>query len=71
MTEWLHDLPPRPIDCFGGAGVEHETAFIPDAVRTVADLAGRDEACPSHAGPAPGHLGRELGIPCPRDANPR
>ena len=32
------------IHCIGGAGVEREAAFIPDAMRTVADLSERNEA---------------------------
>jgi len=33
-----------PIHCMGGADVEREVAFVPEAMRTVADLVERDEA---------------------------
>lgn len=66
----------RPIQCIGGAGVEREAAFVPDALRTVADLAERDEAygtdwgIPGNGRPsardlariAGEHLGREVKV---------
>lgn len=51
----------KPISCLGRAGVEREAAFVPDAMRTVADLAGRDEAYGTDWG-VPGN-----GAPSPRD----
>jgi nucleoside-diphosphate-sugar epimerase len=38
----------RPMTWIGGAGVAREAVFVPDAMRTVADLAERDEAYGSH-----------------------
>ena len=51
----------RPMTCIGGAGVERETVFVPDAMRTVADLAERDEAYGAHWA-VPGN-----GVPSTRD----
>ncbi len=66
----------RPMSCLGGADVEREAVFVPDAMRTVADLAERDEAygtdwaVPGNATPSPrrlaeiagAHLGREVKV---------
>jgi nucleoside-diphosphate-sugar epimerase len=66
----------KPISAIGGAGVERETVFVPDAMRTVADLAEREEAygtdwaIPGNGAPSPrdlariagGHLGREVRV---------
>ena len=57
----------RPIHCIGGADVERETVFVPDAMRTVADLAFREEAygtdwgVPGNAAPSPRQLARLAG----------
>jgi nucleoside-diphosphate-sugar epimerase len=66
----------RPISALGGVGVEREAAFVPDAMRTVADLAeleeayGTDWAIPGNGAPSPRdlariageHLGREIKV---------
>jgi nucleoside-diphosphate-sugar epimerase len=50
----------RPIGCLGSADVEREIAFVADAMRTVADLAEREEA-----------YGTDWGIPGNGTASPR
>jgi nucleoside-diphosphate-sugar epimerase len=64
----------KPVSCIGGPDVEREAAFVPDAMRIVADLAECDEAYGTDwavpgTGPlsprelaaiATGHLGREV-----------
>ncbi|HVS12974.1 MAG TPA: NAD(P)H-binding protein [Thermoanaerobaculia bacterium] len=66
----------KPMSWLGSARVAREVAFVPDAMRTVADLAARDEAygddwgipgngAPSGAelaGLAAAHLGREVKV---------
>jgi nucleoside-diphosphate-sugar epimerase len=66
----------KPMSWLGSARVAREIAFVPDAMRTVADLAGHDEAygddwgipgngAPSGvelAGLAAAHLGREVKV---------
>jgi nucleoside-diphosphate-sugar epimerase len=49
----------RPIGCLGAADVEREIAFVADAMRTVADLAEREEA-----------YGTDWGIPGNGTASP-
>jgi nucleoside-diphosphate-sugar epimerase len=66
----------RQMSCLGGADVEREIVFVPDAMRTVADLLGRDEAygtdwaIPGNGAPSANelarlageHLGREVTV---------
>lgn len=66
----------KPMSCLGNAGVARETVFVPDAMRTVADLLARDEAygtdwaVPGNGAPSPRelarlageHLGREVRV---------
>lgn len=57
----------KPVSAIGGADVERETVFVPDAMRTVADLAERDEAygtdwgVPGNGTPSPRQLARLAG----------
>lgn len=57
----------RPVSALGGADVEREAAFAPDAMRTVADLAEREEAygtdwaIPGNGTPSPRDLARIAG----------
>lgn len=66
----------KPIRCIGSPDTAREAAFVPDAMRTVADLAERDEAygtdwgIPGNGTPSPRdlarlageHLGREVAV---------
>ncbi len=67
----------RPINALGGADVEREAAFVPDAMRTVADLAkheeayGTDWAIPGNGTPSPGDLARIAGEHLGRDVKVR
>ena len=68
----------KAISCLGRPEVRREAAFVPDAMRTVADLAERDEAygtgwgIPGNGTPSPRdlarlageHLGREVKVRC-------
>jgi nucleoside-diphosphate-sugar epimerase len=57
----------RQMSCLGGADVERESVFVPDAMRTVADLLGRDEAyrtdwgIPGNGAPSANELARLAG----------
>ena len=57
----------KPLSCLGRDDVEREIAFVPDAMRTVADLAERDEAygtdwgLPGNGRPSPRELARLAG----------
>jgi len=57
----------KPMSCLGDAGVEREIVYVPDAMRTVADLLGREEAygtdwgIPGNGAPSPRELARLAG----------
>ncbi|HEX2253172.1 MAG TPA: NAD(P)H-binding protein [Thermoanaerobaculia bacterium] len=57
----------QPMNCLGSPDVEREVAYVPDAMRTVADLAERDEAygtdwgIPGNGTPSPRELARLAG----------
>lgn len=63
----------KPMSCLGGADVEREAVFVPDAMRTVADLAALDEAygsdwaIPGNGTPSPRELARIAGEHLGRD----
>lgn len=67
----------RPINALGGADVEREAVFVPDAMRTVADLAEREEAygtdwaVPGNGTPSPRDLARIAGDHLSRDVKVR
>lgn len=67
----------KPISALGGADVEREAAFIPDAMRTVAELAERDEAygadwaVPGNGTPTSRDLARLAGEHLGRDVEVR
>lgn len=66
----------KPMSCLGSPSTERESAFVPDAMRTVADLLTHDEAygtdwgIPGNGAPSPRelariageHLGREVKV---------
>jgi len=57
----------RQMSCLGGGDVEREIVYVPDAMRTVADLLGHDQAygtdwgIPGNGTPSPNELARLAG----------